>query len=244
MTVPIPLAETSIKALVYQTIKTARSRCWNAAIVGAAGVGKTRAIAAYTESHPGTGLLTASDALGRAPRDLWSQISNELVGSSGGTTAQIQHDLFAYDFKNVALIIDEAQNLPPAQLREILHLNDRAKLTIIYCGNWEVLKRANTRKGAWEQIVSRIDPLFEVVDGILDEDADAIASAFGVSDACAFPLLRGIGQKHHARGIVHVLEVARDRAGVGKTINAAHVREAIALFPQYRTAVTVKAAAA
>ncbi len=225
-----PLADTSVKSLVFQTLTTARKCGWNAAIVGAAGVGKTRSIIAYAESHPKTGLLTASDALGRSPRDLWASISHELIGSAGGSTAEMQEELFTYDLTGAALIIDEAQQLPPVQLREILLLNDRASLTIVFCGNWEVLKRANARQGAWENIVSRIQPLFETIDGILDEDVDAIAAAFGVSDPRALPILRSIGKQHHARGIVRVLQTASDRAG-GTPITSTHVREAIGFFP-------------
>lgn len=229
-----PLADTSVKDLIFQTISTARKRGWNVGFVGAAGVGKTRSISAYAHSHPRTGLITATDALGRSPRDLWQTINSEMTGTVGGSTSDIQEALFDCNFLDVVLIIDEAQNLPPIQLREILHLNDRTRLTIVYSGNWEVLKGTKSKRGSWEQVATRMD-IFEAIDGILEEDADAIAAAFGVIDAQALSLLRRVGKQHHARGVVRILKDAKERARDGM-VTSVHVRAAIGFFPQHRSA--------
>lgn len=227
-----PFADTSVSALVFSTIDKVRAGCMNAAIVGAAGVGKTRALNAYIAKNPSVRMITVTDVLGRAPKELWSQICFDILGSSAKSTATTQDWLFEHNLSGGVFIFDEAQNLPPVQMREILHLHDRSRMSIVFCGNMEVLHRSQSRKGAWDQINSRLD-IFEPIDGLLDEDADALAESFGVDGEGAYRLVRAIGERFYARGVARVLHEAHRRAN-GGLIKEAHIRSAIDLFSQYR----------
>jgi DNA transposition AAA+ family ATPase len=231
----IEFVTTSVAARIGETISGARRLGWNAAIVGQPGVGKTRALEHFAATTPATYLFTVSAISGNAVVKLFRELCGVFKIHDGGTTiSDIQHRLFNYDFTGHVLLIDEAQNLKLQAIRELLFLNDLANLSVIFCGNKEVLKRVSTDTGAFAQISSRI-PFREDIDCILDADADAIANGFGLEGMDAYGLARKIAGKFHARGVVSVLTLAREFAG-SKTLKAPDIRRAIELFPQYRAA--------
>jgi DNA transposition AAA+ family ATPase len=230
----IPFIETTIARRVFGTIHMARSRDENAAIVGEPGVGKTRAINAYAESNAGTYLMTVNAVTGNALRDLLREVSALLGIHARGSIADIQRTMLQYDLSGRVLIIDEAQNLKLQALRELLNLHDDAGMTIIFCGNSDVLRRVNVDTGPFAQISDRIG-LRERIDSIPGEDADAITNSFGVEGMDAYALARSIGTRFRARALVRVLNGAREQAGA-KIIKADHIRSAVELYPQYRSA--------
>lgn len=230
----IPFVKTTIARRVFGVIELARSRGDNAAIVGEPGVGKTRAIGAYVANHDGAYLLTVNAVTGNALRDLLREISDLMGIHARGSIADIQRNMFLYDLSARVLIIDEAQNLKLQALRELLNLRDHAGMPIVFCGNSEVLRRVNVDTGPFAQISDRIG-LREKIDTIPGEDADALASSLGVEGMDAFQIARAIGTRFRARALVRVLKDAREEAGA-KTIKADHIRRAIELYPQYRSA--------
>jgi DNA transposition AAA+ family ATPase len=230
----MPFVETSVSRDIFRTIDLARELQKNGAVVGRPGVGKNRALIAYREQRDGVVLITATAVLGNALRDLLRELSDVLGIHTSGSIANVQRQMHSYSFSGVALIIDEAQNLKLQAFRELLHLHDFTGLTLIFCGNDEVLKRVNTDKGAFAQINRRV-PLRAEVNSILDDDTDQLANAFGVEGMDAHKMLRPIGRAHHTDGVVSVLEIARRFAGT-KTINVEHIRRACEPFPHYRSA--------
>jgi DNA transposition AAA+ family ATPase len=230
----IPFVETSVSRYVFQTIDTAREINKNGAIVGQPGVGKSRALHAYVQAHDGVYFMTVTAVTGNALRDLFRDLG-ELFGIyTSGSIANMQRQMFQYDFSGRVFIIDEAQNLKLQAFRELLHLHDFTGLCLIFCGNEEVLKRVKTDKGAFAQISRRV-PIRAEINCILDEDADRIASTLGAEGMDAHKLLRAIGAVYHADGVVSVLEIAR-RLCSGKTIKATDIRRACDVLPHYRNA--------
>lgn len=231
----MPFVETSVWRAISRTIDLARELQKNAAIVGRPGVGKSHALHEYRNRSEGAVvLMTATAVSGNALRDLLAELGELLGLYLTGSIASMQRQMHAYDLSHRVLIIDEAQNLKLQAFRELLHLHDFTGLCLIFCGNDEVLKRVNTDKGAFAQINRRV-PIRAEVNSILDDDTDALASAFGVEGMDALKMLRAIGRAYHTDGVVSVLEIAHRFAG-GKTIKAEHIRRACEPFPQYRSA--------
>jgi hypothetical protein len=153
--------------------------------------------------------------------------------------SDLQQNLFRYDFSSSVLLIDEAQNLPLKAVRELLYLWDKTRLPIIFCGNHEVLKRVNVDHGAFAQISRRI-PLREEITGILDADSDLITNTFGVEGVDCYAVMRQIGAKFHADGIVHVLTRARKIAAPRNTIRLHDIHDALELMPAFKAALADK----
>lgn len=227
--------ETSVSRQVFETIETARLLNKNAAIVGRPGVGKSRALYAYAQAHDAY-FMTATAVTGNALRDLFRELGELLLIYTNGSIADMQRQMFRYDFTGRVLLIDEAQNLKLQAFRELLHLHDFTGLCLVFCGDEEVLKRVRTDKGAFAQISRRV-PVRTEVNRIADTDADRIASAFGAEGMDAYKLLRAIGSVFHTDGVVSALETAKSFAG-NSSIEAADIRKACELLPHYRSALT------
>jgi len=227
----IPFVETTISRRIFAIIDVARERGENAAIVGEPGVGKTRALNEYIKRHDGTYFLTVDSLSGNALRALMRDIFERIGLYSRGGIADMQRVLKQYDFSGVCLIIDEAQNLKLQALREILNFNDHTGISVVFCGNHDVLKRVNVETGPLAQISDRIG-LREEIQCIPSEDADAITNTFGVEGLDAYQLARAVGLRYRARSLVRVLNSARSLAGE-KAIKIGHIRQAIQLHPQY-----------
>jgi DNA transposition AAA+ family ATPase len=229
------VAPTSIAIQFGGVTETLRRHGFSGAILGPAGVGKTCVATAIARSTPLTHLVTATDAFGRKPNILWQVISDALGIWSEESAADTQITLFHHCFKQHVLIVDEAQQLPPVQLREILTLWERCGLSVCFVGNMDVLHRSRSRQGGWDQIESRLD-IVHKLEGFDDGDAAALASAYDLQQPEALELLRAIGERHYARGVVHVLEAAKQAGGDRPAIDAAAIRKTLQIFPKYRPA--------
>ncbi|ABE62431.1 hypothetical protein Nham_1612 [Nitrobacter hamburgensis X14] len=233
--------ETSVSRDIFRTIDLARELQKNGAIVGRPGVGKSFALAAYVKAanegihfdRP-VSFFTVTAITGNALRDLFREVANSMSMSIDGSLANMQRQMMQYDLSGRALIIDEAQNLKLQAFRELLHLHDFTNMSLIFCGNSEVLKRVNTDKGVFAQISRRV-PIRAEVNSILDEDIDRLSNTFGVEGLDAYKMLRLIGRAHHTDGVVSVLEVAR-RFASNRVIKSEHIRRACEPFPHYRSA--------
>lgn len=229
--------ETTIARTIRATLGTVRQLGSNAAMVGPAGVGKTFSLEHYAADSAHTYMLTASPLSGHAARQLFRQLGDIVLGPHsirGTSLLDIENHLYDFPFRGHVLIVDEAQNLNLQAIRHILYLNDHAKLSVVLCGNQEVLRRASVDTGPFAQVGSRIG-FRKVLEALDDADADAISNTFGVEGMDAYEMMRGVAARHHARGVAFVLTVARELAGK-KTIKAAHIRDVFNEFPQYRPA--------
>lgn len=231
-----PFVETSVSRRICQTADLARELGTNAAVVGAPGIGKTAALREYERSNPRARLIVIDHVLSKSMRHLLMALIG--VESHGGTgdIYSLERHFKRYDYTNHIYLIDEAQNLPLAHLRQLLHLSveDGGQLTFVFCGNNEVLKRVNTDQGAFAQISRRVT-FRENVDAITEEDADKLAGAYGAEGMDAFHMLRKVAARHHADGLVKVLGLARKLTRTA-TVSAEHIRTALDHLPQYRAA--------
>lgn len=230
-----PFIETTVARRIFSIIDLARASGECAAIIGEPGVGKTRTINEYRAQKPETALITVNPITGNAFRDLLRELANVLGIYVSGSIADIQKQLFRYDLSGHVLIVDEAQNLKLQAMRGLQEMHEHAHLTVIFCGNRDVLKRVNVENGPLAQISDRIG-FREQIDCIPSEDADAITNSFGVEGMEAYKLARTVGTRFRARALVRILTAARMQAGEKMTVKAEHIRNAIELFPQYRSA--------
>lgn len=225
--------ETTIAKSIRTTVNHVRQLGFNAVIIGPPGVGKTLSLKHYAAGFAGAYMFTASASIGKAARLIFRQLCDALRVGDGGGFADIQQRLFKYDLSGRAIIIDEAQNLNLQGIRELLYLSDLARMSVVFCGNEQVLKRATVNTGPFAQIGSRI-PYRTELPSLQPEDADVIANSFGVEGVDAYALMRAVAEHHQARGVSCVLQAARVLVGSGKVIKAAHIREIFDRFPQYR----------
>jgi hypothetical protein len=116
----------------------------------------------------------------------------------------------------------------------LLHLSatDGGNLIFIVCGNPRVAETAGTNTGKFAGI-SRRFILQRYIEGIAQEDADAIATAFGVEGVDALRIVREVGMKHHADGIAKLLNLAV-ALNPGKPVKAAQIEQALAQLPYLR----------
>lgn len=231
--------ETEVSRLIFDVIEDARENTICAAVVGNPGIGKTMALEAYAELHRNAKLVTATAVISGSLLALFKHVSYELGIYPEKGLADLQHRLFGCDFTGAALLIDEAQNLPLKALRELLYLWEKCQLPIIFCGNAEVLKRVNVDHGAFAQISRRV-PRREEINGILDVDADAITNTFGVEGMECYALMRKIGAKFHADGVVQVLNRARRIAAQRSSIRLHDIHDALELMPAFKAALAEK----
>lgn len=234
----IEFVETAISQLIFDVIEDARENNICAAVVGSPGVGKTMALGAYARKHR-TPFITATAVLSGSLLALFRHVSSELGHYPDKGLSDLQQRLFGFNFTDTVLLIDEAQNLPLKAVRELLYLWDETRLPIIFCGNQEVLKRVNVDHGAFAQISRRI-PRREEITGILDSDSDVITNTFGVEGVDCYAVMRQIGAKFHADGIVHVLTRARKIAAPRTVIRIHDIRDALEMLPSYKSALDDK----
>lgn len=215
----------------------------NAAIIGAPGVGKTMALDAYQLSlGMKVARLTITPVLARSMREIMSELCDKLDMNTwtGESIYEMDRALHRRYIDDWIVIVDEDQNISLDCLRQLLtfSVKDGGQLTFVYCGNEDILKQVNTDRGALAQISRRI-VFRELVDSISDDDANAITNSFGVEGLDAYRTMCAVGQRFHADGIAQVLHMAR-RLADRETIKASHVRDALAVFPQYRSVLEAK----
>lgn len=233
------LVQTSVAIQIAGVIETLREHRFNGAVIGAAGLGKTHAVQAIARATPATAIVTGSEALGKKPNLLWQQIAWELGIVAEESAAETEIMLRHHNFTGHVLIIDEAQQLPPVQIEQVLKTlgneHNDGRLSVVLCGNAETLHRSGGRKAGWQQIETRL-AIVHPLEGIGDEDVVAIAGAYGVRHPDALTLLRAIGERQGVRGVVYVLQAARRSAGELGAIDASVIRKILQPFPKYRPA--------
>lgn len=179
-------------------------------------------------------MFTATAVTGNALRDLFREIADLIGIYVSGSIADMQRQMLRYDFSGRVLIIDEAQNLKLQAFRELLNLWDFTGLCLIFAGNEEVLRRVRTDKGAFAQISRRVK-LRSELNSITDDDADRVASLYGVNTADSLKLVRAVGASFQTDGVATVLQIAKRSAGE-KPIRAVDIRTACEALPHYRSA--------
>lgn len=247
----VPIVETSVSRSIRERIDLARATGENLLITGSAGVGKTWALEDYSTTNSHVHFITVPAVLGKSAVTMistlcdcfgyWHKEKPALALRNLKTFIADWHS--SLDHRPV-VIFDEAQNIKLETLRDIQTLSDDRDplVTLVFCGNDHVLNVVNSRRSGFDQIGRRIQHRLQL-NHTPDDDVNLIAAAHGVDADDAMQMARMIGTEFHAAGVVTVLKAARCAAGTGNAIKASHIREALELFPQYRTALRGKAAA-
>lgn len=220
--VSTPTARRVLAALSY-----AQMAADVAVVYGAAGVGKTMAIAEYARSRPSVWVATMTPghagvtaaleevaaAIGlkdvpQAP----SKIYREIVARTRGTGGLV--------------VVDEAQHLGVAALDALRSIHDAAGVGLALVGNDLLYGRmtGGTRAAYLDRLFSRIGKRVSIRT-TTDEDIEAVARAAGGEP---WSIVKDIGKKAGAlRAVVKTLRLARMMAqAAGETLSAAHVAAA------------------
>ncbi|KQQ47069.1 hypothetical protein ASF58_17445 [Methylobacterium sp. Leaf125] len=234
-----PFVMTSAANVVLDTIDRCVRFGHNGLIIGAPGVGKTRALEeALRRSHtlegPPVGLVTVTGVMGNSTMALLEEVAPHVgVRTVYGVAATLKL-LCSRASEFPVLLFDEAQNLSLRAVRDLLAISEQARVQMLFLGNDEALKFVHSQKAAIQQIARRM-PIREEIDCILDTDADLLAGQYAVEDPEALRLCRALAETHHADGIGKVLPIARAiaEAAGSRTVDVDHLREALALFPHF-----------
>ena len=208
--------ETSISRGVSAVIEYAYATKNAAAIIGPPGIGKTVALEHIAKNDWNANYIRISAAQGtvRAAFRLLADVFG--IGRERRESADsLWRGLEDY-FSGAAgyLLVDEAQQLDLAVLKELVDLPSRFCFPVVVCGNADLLKRTQVGRGAYEQIASRCAKRL-VLTAPLDEDFLAIAMNFDVCAADARAAAISYGQNTSIRELVQLLEDARAFVGKG-----------------------------
>lgn len=237
----VPFLATSVATTIFSTIARCLRAGHNGLVIGASGVGKTRVLEeAVRRSEnlegPRTALVTITGVIGSSTMAIYEEVCPHLGVRPATSIYGTQRRLMKEACFSPVILFDEAQNLTLKAARDLLEISKKSHVPMVFCGNAEALKLVNSAQAAIQQISRRL-PVREEITCILDDDADLIASHFGVEGMDAFAACRALGRVFHADGIVTVLLEAREQAGDPKrTIRLPHIRAAIDMFPHFKAA--------
>lgn len=151
--------DTSISSEVYKTIAYCHaSRCIGA-IIGDAGIGKTKGALKYVGDYSEAIYITATKAC-KSLKDMYRMIARKLRLNENRNLFDLQIDIRAkLDGSSKVLIIDEAQHLSLAAIDGIRSFNDEldesglTPVGIILIGNHELRTKM---MGKYEQILAQL----------------------------------------------------------------------------------------
>ena len=217
--------ETRAAARVIAALNYAQLARDVAVVYGGAGVGKTVAARRYAGSRPNVWLVTmtaGSRTIGpclercaiaagirHVPSRSW-RIESALVDRVRGSAG--------------LLIVDEAQHLDVRALEGLRGVHDASGVGLALCGSELLYARltGGGRSASYAQLWSRIGKRVRL-GRATGADADALATAFGVTDAAARRAVREMtGAPGALRGVVKTLRLA-SLIAAGSPVGPAHV---------------------
>jgi DNA transposition AAA+ family ATPase len=212
------VSRTSIFEAVENTINIVdRIGSIAGAIIGPAAIGKTTAAEHIASSNNGMIYVRVSGAQGTLKAGCALLASALGVHSDFASAEKIWTNLedhFAYDGSARTIILDEAQNLDGALLKEMVDIPYRFRVPVILCGNDDVLKRRRSSKGAFEQVTSRLVKR-TMLWHPTEEDFKIIAIDRDVCGVAAHRACVNFGLNTSLREFVPLLDAARAFAGNG-----------------------------
>ncbi|MEH3147257.1 MAG: ATP-binding protein [Methylobacterium frigidaeris] len=235
----MPFVHTSAAGVIFNAIDRCLRFGQNGLITGAPGVGKTRALQeavrrSNTTEGPSVGLVTVNSVMGASTMALFEEVAPHLGVKPAYSISATLNRLCREACFAPVMLFDEAQNLTLRSARELLNISEQARIQVLFIGNNEVLNPVNSKQAAIQQIARRL-PVRDEIDCILDDDADLIASGFGVEGMDAFQLCRELARTRYADGLGKVLPVARYLAQEQgrSTVQISHLQQALVTFPHF-----------
>lgn len=199
-------------------------------IYGAAGLGKTATLRAYSGMNPNCWIVTMSPAHGGVAAAL-EEIA-ETIGLRGfpGRSARLQRELVRrLTGTGGLLVIDEAQHLNMRGLEAIRAIHDATDVGLVLCGNEAVFARltGGSREATFAQLFSRLGKRLRLTKPTAG-DIEALADHYSVTGQEERRLLAEIAGKPGAlRGVVKTLRLASVfAAGKGQPLGVEHLRSA------------------
>lgn len=206
---------------------------WPTRIVSDAGYGKTTVLYYLAQDLDGT-YCNVGFAHKKTP-DMYRMILSALgCPSDKNYSRDLFNDLIwrlkpsewalAHDQKpRKLLIVDEAQNLDPLALRDLLNIQETCNIALIISGNGSRISTTKVDRVAWEQIDSRVG--MEISLPPLNRtDCNLIGSAYGLEGMDAYEAIANYGTRTTARLLTRLLDNARPLANAGGAIRLQHVR--------------------
>lgn len=151
--------DTSISSEVYAIINYCHINRCIGAVIGDAGIGKTKGALKYASDYSETILITASKAC-KSLKDMYRMIARKLRINENRNLFDMQMDIRAkLDGSNKVLIIDEAQHLSLTAIDGIRYFNDEDNETgmlpvgIVLIGNHELRTKM---MGKYEQPLAQL----------------------------------------------------------------------------------------
>lgn len=215
---PTPTARDIASALTI-----CRNRRKMGCIVGASGVGKTTAIADYSEKNFGVTVCRMTRAAGRLQPGLvriataMGAYATANMGSADIYDAILRKLSFPGD---ALLILDEAQHMDDDLLESVRDIYDENPVGVVLVGSgeltdrWEAKSAVKRRK--WAQLTSRLTVRLDIP-AVPPEDIAAMCDHHGVAGKRSLDLLtrsaaRGGGLRNVNERIAHARKLAGDGA--------------------------------
>ncbi|MFO1153576.1 MAG: AAA family ATPase [Rhodospirillales bacterium] len=223
---PSGFIETETALQFLKIIHKAWERRWMAAMVGAPGLGKTKAMRRYCELHPGHAFyyeFAPSDASLSAMLDVLAGMlgayavdrgihnkhravahairrrAEQQIMESSNPSAVPDDDLVEATGR-VVLLIDEAQELTPAALQGLKALHDQTGVAIVLAGNETVINQFYAGKGMAKPAFAQLDRrivLRRKVHGLVPADVAALARHHGIGGTKELSFLKRLASFGH-----------------------------------------------
>ncbi|MBI1321309.1 MAG: AAA family ATPase [Candidatus Hydrogenedens sp.] len=196
------------------------------AIVGAAGVGKTRTAQYHQATNPHVWIVTAEPSV-RRTNDILVAFCH-VLGIQEKRAARLSAAIGAR-IKGTGglLILDEAQEAEVAALQQLRVLQDLYEIGVALIGNETILANLGYGDRSRENLTSRVGKK-PIIRGASAGDADALLDAWGIAGAEERRFLNGVAVKTGAlRTMSWCLKQAHIlAAGCGEPVALKHLRAA------------------
>jgi len=197
---------------IYEKLSFAQALSTQVIIYGAAGMSKTVTCNHYKQNNPNVWMITPTGVTS-SKSGILNLLCKALKLDGGKTVATLQENCInrMKEVRNGLIIIDEAQQLPPASMDLMRQVAEQAGVGLAYVGNEGVYSQllAGQNVGKFAQLLSRLTQRRHL---LLPEpdDVELLVQEMGVTDSKAVKLLYEISQTPGAlRYVVHTVQFAQ-----------------------------------
>jgi hypothetical protein len=143
-------------------------------VTGYVGVGKTRFLHEYRDSHPMTVLIEASPNM--TPGVLLTELLEKLNNAvPPGLDRKFREIVRVLRGTNYLLMVDEAERLSSSALEYLRRIRDMAKVGVVLAGTEKLTNLIKPQHGQFDQIRSRVGMWPTTIERITRDDADEMA---------------------------------------------------------------------